>query len=158
MWHGVAMIGPPWRLEGVAALIVTADDRYLLQLRDESSLIHMPGNWALFGGHVEAGESDEKALRRELAEELDLKVDCLTPFIETAYEIPGTSLGPVRKAFYEVPFDPRDLPALTLREGQEMKLFSIEEIRARPNIVPWDEFALSAHARRKEISKLPSGR
>lgn len=150
------MIGPPWRLEGVAALIVTADSRYLLQLRDDSPRIHMPGNWALFGGHIEAGESDEKALRRELAEELDFRVNFLTPFIETAYEIPGTNIGPVRKAFYEVPFDARELPRLTLREGQRMELFSFADLRARPNIVPWDEFALSAHARRNEISRLPS--
>ena len=150
------MIGPPWRLEGVAALIVTADGRYLLQLRDDVPRIHMPGNWALFGGHVEAGESDEKALCRELAEELDFRVTSLAPFLETAYEIPGTSIGPIRKAFFEVPFDERDLRTLTLREGQRMALFSFVEIRARTNIVPWDEFALSTHARRHEVSRLPS--
>ena len=35
---------------------------------------HYPDVWDLFGGHVEAGESPEEALRREAREELGIEV------------------------------------------------------------------------------------
>lgn len=149
------MIGQPWRLQGVAGLIFTSDARYLMQLRDNNPQIHMPNNWALFGGHVELGEDDGTALRRELMEELGLYAKTIRPFLETAYEIPGAGFGPIRKAFFEVPFDALELPSLVLREGQQMKLMSHAEIRAMTNVVPWDEFAVHSHARRSEVSRLP---
>jgi 8-oxo-dGTP diphosphatase len=48
---------------GVAAAARTQDDRWLLIRRSDS------GEWALPGGTLEWGETLEKALRRELAEE-----------------------------------------------------------------------------------------
>lgn len=149
------MIGKPWRLEGVAGLIFTSDGRYLMQLRDDNPRIHMPNNWALFGGCIEPGEADLAALRRELAEELGLRAGTIRPFLETAYEIPGTEFGPIRKAFFEVPFDASELATLVLHEGQKMSLMTYAEIRAMTNVVPWDKFAVHVHARRSEVSRLP---
>ncbi|MGQ0581555.1 MAG: NUDIX domain-containing protein [Reyranella sp.] len=151
----MVVIARPWRLEGVAGLIFTSDARYLMQLRDDNPQIHMPNNWALFGGHVETGEDDAEALRRELMEELGLRARTIRPFLETAYEIPGTGFGPIRKAFFEVPFDASEMISLVLREGQQMRLLTYAEIRAMSNVVPWDEFAVHAHARRAEVARLP---
>ena len=54
----------------VALAMLERQGRWLLQLRDDIEGIVHPGTWALFGGHLEAGESPEIALRRELLEEI----------------------------------------------------------------------------------------
>jgi 8-oxo-dGTP pyrophosphatase MutT (NUDIX family) len=56
----------PWR-EGVRALVQETGDRVLLVRFD-----FQPFPWAPPGGGVDPGESDEEALRRELAEEVGL--------------------------------------------------------------------------------------
>jgi 8-oxo-dGTP pyrophosphatase MutT (NUDIX family) len=55
----------------VALAMLERQGRWLLQLRDDIEGIVYPGTWALFGGHLEAAESPEVALRRELLEEIN---------------------------------------------------------------------------------------
>ena len=42
-----------------------------MQLRDEKPSIVYPGNWGLFGGSIENGESVCEAASRELKEEIE---------------------------------------------------------------------------------------
>jgi len=56
----------------VGALLVR-DGRILLGLRRDDC-DWLAGAWDVFGGHVEAGESGEQAIARELAEELGIVV------------------------------------------------------------------------------------
>ncbi len=69
-------IGKEQRLErpqpaiNLAGAIIEHPRRgFLLQLRDATAPTY-PCHWGLFGGHMEAGESPQEALWRELAEEL----------------------------------------------------------------------------------------
>lgn len=55
----------------VGALLVR-NDEVLLGLRSDECT-WLPGAWDMFGGHIEAGETEEAALRRELAEELGIE-------------------------------------------------------------------------------------
>ncbi|WP_428628351.1 (deoxy)nucleoside triphosphate pyrophosphohydrolase [Sphingopyxis sp.] len=63
----------------VAAALVDRDGRLLVQQRPEG--LPMAGLWEFPGGKVEAGETPEQALIRELAEELGIDVEkaCLAP-------------------------------------------------------------------------------
>lgn len=63
-----------------AAALVDPDNRVLIAKRPEGK--SMAGLWEFPGGKVDAGETPETALRRELAEELAIDVcpKCLTPF------------------------------------------------------------------------------
>lgn len=63
----------------VAAALVDRDGRLLVQQRPEG--LPMAGLWEFPGGKLEAGETPEQALIRELAEELAIDVDhaCLAP-------------------------------------------------------------------------------
>ncbi len=64
----------------VAIAILYQGDRFLMQLRDNIPGIFYPGHWALFGGHLEPGESPDVAMRRELLEEIGYAPPILTPF------------------------------------------------------------------------------
>lgn len=63
----------------VAAALVDHDGRILIQQRPEGTA--MAGLWEFPGGKLEPGETPERALIRELAEELAIDVDqaCLAP-------------------------------------------------------------------------------
>ena len=54
----------------VAIAILYQDGKFLCQLRDDIPTILYPGHWALFGGHLESGETPDSAVRRELLEEI----------------------------------------------------------------------------------------
>jgi 8-oxo-dGTP diphosphatase len=72
----------------VACALVDTDRRVLIAQRPEGK--HMAGMWEFPGGKVEAGETPEAALIRELREELDVetKEACLAPlsFASHSYE------------------------------------------------------------------------
>ena len=68
-----------------AAALVDRDNRVLIARRPEGK--SMAGLWEFPGGKVEAGETPEAALVRELAEELQIEVcdTCLAPFTFASY-------------------------------------------------------------------------
>jgi 8-oxo-dGTP pyrophosphatase MutT (NUDIX family) len=63
------------RLEGVTAPDGWSRDAALLLTRRARGLRNHPNQWALPGGRVDAGESAEQAALRELAEEVDLRLE-----------------------------------------------------------------------------------
>ncbi len=64
----------------VAAALIDVDSRVLIAKRPEGK--SLAGLWEFPGGKVDAGETPEKALCRELEEELSIDVceTCLAPF------------------------------------------------------------------------------
>jgi 8-oxo-dGTP diphosphatase len=113
-------------MKEIAAIIFENDKgEFLLYLRDNKPDIPFPGYWDLIGGHVEAGESPEEALIREVKEELNIdlkeytfykRYECLTG---DAYEnIKYIYSGKINLPIEEV----------TLLEGVRPQYFSREEI------------------------------
>jgi 8-oxo-dGTP pyrophosphatase MutT (NUDIX family) len=128
----------------VAAVIVLDDGQYLLQLRDQKPGIFYPGHWGLFGGAIDANETPEMALRRELLEEIGLVIDLARPLTEFSFTF--GRYGRVDRYFYEVAIGSDILPGLHLREGAEMRAFSASDILTRSRVVPYDSFAIWLHA------------
>lgn len=138
----------PFPVESIAAAILySTDGRYLLQLRDDKEGLPLRNHWALFGGGVEAGEDGREAVLREIHEELDYKARDCSWFHEAFYVLPRVKNRVVRKAFYLMTIEAGDVAGMTLGEGSDMKLMSLEELIGLPNIAPWDLAVVMMHAR-----------
>jgi 8-oxo-dGTP pyrophosphatase MutT (NUDIX family) len=138
-----------------AALLVTADGRYLMQLRDDKPTILLPDHWALFGGTVDAGETAEAAIRRELVEELEFTAREVAFFTELLIELPFAPPRTDRMSFFAVPITAADMTAMRQHEGADRRLFSAEELAATPRVAPWDLAAVLMHARRTQLFTTP---
>ena len=116
--------------EAVAGVILVREGAVLLQHRDDIPTIRFPGSWAIFGGHVEAGETPEAAARREVEEELCFRLEGpLTLIHHARYPEEG------RERFFFAAELPVPLSALTLCEGQGMALLRPDEFAHYP-LVP----------------------
>lgn len=104
----------------VALAILERDGKYLFQLRDNIPGIVAPGQWALFGGHLEEDENPEAALRRELVEELEFTVGDVRFF--GRFECDNV----MRHIFVSNLHVP--VSELVLNEGQDMRLLARAEI------------------------------
>lgn len=62
----------------VAAGLVYCEGRYLISRRNPG--VHLAGFWEFPGGKCEVGETLEECLRRELFEELGIRIDVPIPF------------------------------------------------------------------------------
>ena len=59
---------------GSKAIIVN-NGKYLLQLRDNKKNIFYPNHWGLFGGAKDRKEKPILTIKREIREELNLKIN-----------------------------------------------------------------------------------
>ena len=138
-----------------AALLVTPDGRYLMQLRDNKPSIILPDHWAFFGGTVDAVETADAAIRRELVEELEFTAREVTFFTELLIELPFAPPRTDRMSFFAVPVTAADLAAMRQHEGADRRLFSAEELAAVPRVAPWDLAAVLMHARQAQLFTTP---
>lgn len=110
-------------------LLFDGDGRLLIYLRDHKPTIPFPGHWDFFGGHVEAGESPEEALVREVREELGVELSRYEFF--RRYECREGDAYPNVKYIYRGQIE-RRAQELTLYEGQKLASISAGERFAYP--------------------------
>ncbi|HLP87058.1 MAG TPA: NUDIX hydrolase [Nostocaceae cyanobacterium] len=105
----------------VAIAILTQNDTFLMQLRDNIPNIAAAGCWGLFGGHLEEGETPEIALQREVLEEIGYNLPSFTKF----------GIYPDQRIIRHVFHAPLivDIKELVLYEGWDMGLLTSEDIR-----------------------------
>jgi 8-oxo-dGTP pyrophosphatase MutT (NUDIX family) len=139
------------RRQDAAAIIHTEDGRYLMQLRDDKPGLRAPGHWGLFGGGIEPGENPREALVRELEEELDFTAVNALWFAETIVTVPQFNVEPTHKIFFSVLIAEADIAGMRQHEGAGMALMTVEEILAKPKVVPWDIDPVIMHARLPQV-------
>ena len=107
--------------------ILLVDGNYVLQLRDNKSTISAGGKWSLFGGRINVRETPLDAIKREIGEELSL-IPIEFRFLwrkEYCLEKKETKV----RAWFFV----SDISSMwhehTLLEGQDVGVFSFEEIK-----------------------------
>ena len=79
----------------VAAALIDSDGRVLVARRPSGK--KMAGLWEFPGGKVEQGETPERALIRELKEELGIDVteNCLAPITFASHPYPEFLIDPI---------------------------------------------------------------
>jgi 8-oxo-dGTP diphosphatase len=107
--RGVAEREP---VDVAVGVLIDGDGRFLLTSRPEGKVY--AGHWEFPGGKVEAGESIEQALRRELQEELGITIGPTVPWQVTMHDYPHAL---VRLHFCKVFAWTGDFE---MREGQQM--------------------------------------
>jgi 8-oxo-dGTP diphosphatase len=100
--------------------------RLLVYLRDDKPDIPFPNHWDFFGGHVEAGETPEQALVREVKEELDVELAQWSFF--RRYVCTEGDAYPNVKYLYWAKID-KLAEELTLYEGQRLLSIAPEQRR-----------------------------
>ncbi len=123
-----------WDLISTTGLLVDADGRFLLQLRDDRPDILHPGLWGSFGGLLEPYETPDDGFLRELQEELRWR----PPSHELYMSAPLRTLAPGdrRSQLIYIYAAPVDVPlrAMVLAEGQALDAFAPEALPE--NVVP----------------------
>ena len=137
-----------------AALICTADGRYLLQRRDAKPTIFYPDHWGCFGGALEKGESPLDALRRELFEELAMELDpsAARYFAQFTFSVESPRIAALERAYFEVLIDPLSVGRMRLSEGTAMELIDGRHALNNLRLVPYDGFALWLHCHRAKLT------
>lgn len=129
-------------IDSAAAILRHSDGRILLQLRDDRPDIPFPDHWGCFGGSLDPGESYETALRRELAEELELVVREVRLVARLTFEAVELAIPSHIRSYFLVPISPAEHGGLVLHEGAAMRLFTLSEIMAHAKVSPYDRYAL----------------
>jgi len=113
-----------------SVIILEKEGKFLLQLRADSPKINHPNTWGLFGGNIEEGETPIEAIIREIKEELELELK------EESIEKVNEFISEKRDIFIFKTTLEKNLSEIKLNEGQDMKLFSLEEIFKLENASP----------------------
>jgi mutator protein MutT len=105
----------------VVAAVIERNGRFLVARRLPGT--HLAGYWEFPGGKVHQGETEEDALRREMAEELDTGLTKTRQIFRTVHEYPERV---VELHFFRGDLTAEPRPVL----GQELRWIAREEFGA----------------------------
>ena len=109
-----------------AHAILILDGNYILQLRDSKPTIAAAGQWSLFGGRINTGETPLQAIKREIYEELAVKP------VEYQYLWCTDYFAPFEKDVIRMWFFASDITSEwhghKLEEGKAVKSFQFKQL------------------------------
>lgn len=111
-------------IQGSSIIFLNRHRQVLLVLRDDIPTIPYPNHWDLPGGHVEAGETPEACIVREMQEEIGLDLQGFGLF--AVHELADRTEYTFWKSIE------LDIGAITLTEGQRLRWFDEDEVGRTP--------------------------
>ena len=133
-----------------SAMLVNPDGEILVNLRDDDPRIIFPNQWSLIGGHVEAGESPEEGLVREVEEEIGYRLDGYHP-LATFFD------GADVRHLYLVPID-LPIDDLALGEGQAIRYIDPARALAELDLCVTGRRCIEVYLRHLEFREYARGR
>lgn len=134
-----------------AVVLLREDGVALLQWRDDKPTIEDPGIWVFPGGHLEPGESQEAAARREFREETCYDCGELHRLVSYSRKELGYS-GEFEIVFFWGQFDGKQ--EIRCCEGQALRFIGRDAVHLLPirDYLPavWDQ-ALAAAAKPRPV-------
>ena len=110
--------------KGSSIIFINDTGQILLFLRDNKPDLPYPNMWDVPGGHVEANESPEKCIIREMKEEMDLDIDEFDLFSTIEFD------DRIEYTFWaKADFD---IDKIELMEGQQLKWFTRDDAQQTP--------------------------
>lgn len=130
-------------LISVGCVLYNEKNEFFLQKRDKKKSIFFPSKWGLFGGACESRESPINAIKREIYEELNIKI--LDPSHFLSLDINCSYFGQnIRKRiFYESKLTTAKVHSITVREGLAGKFFPFNDLPPVNEMVSFDLAAIS---------------
>jgi 8-oxo-dGTP pyrophosphatase MutT (NUDIX family)/predicted GNAT family N-acyltransferase len=117
------------RFPAVAAILVTPDGKLVAQLRDDKPGLPYPNCWATLGGGIEPGEDPDKAMQRELIEEIGFSPPMhFWRVFELDFPIFGVPAG--SQVYAYIGQLDCDLAAINLHEGQRLAAIGPDDVAA----------------------------
>ena len=110
--------------------VIKSGSTYLLQLRDNKKEIFSPNHWGLFGGTKNNHETSEKAIKREIFEELGVNCKVLKKIGEGFHKPSGT-----KNIFYLIK-SLNVIKSKNLKEGQDLGWFTLNQMKKMK--ITWD--------------------
>lgn len=120
-------------IQKFSAVLFTLDDNRLVLQRRTTDAPYAPGLLGAFGGWVEANETVDASMLREVGEETSLDIPMLEPvliaecFVDTSADFPT----PRYFYIYKVPITNMDF---AVYEGDRAEAYTMEELRARTDL------------------------
>jgi 8-oxo-dGTP pyrophosphatase MutT (NUDIX family) len=129
--------------EYCCAILIDADDRYLIERRPERAA-DAPGQLACFGGKREKSEHPDRCIRREIKEELGWSVGALR--LRVAVRLRERASGREIAWFY-AGRGPREGLKLSPLPGSTILRLSQEEVVSAPDLSLWHRAAIETYIR-----------
>lgn len=122
--------------------VIYLKDKYLIQKRSNKKNIYFPQLYGVFGGGVNFNEKPLKAIKREIFEELEIKVNLAQIKYFLSLSINSRHFKNKRfRSYYAIKITKKIFSYINLREGQSFHLLKIQDIK-KLNFVPWDLSAI----------------
>ena len=117
--------------------------KYLFQIRDNKPTIWFPGYNGFFGGLIDKKEKPEDAIKREIFEELNIKVLSCKLLIKFRFQT--KKFKEERERYYYLLDLPKNFEKkMFLNEGAGYKFLSINKFKLN-KMIPWDITATYYH-------------
>lgn len=142
--------------ENASAALLFYKKKILLQKRDNKKNIFYPGYYSFFGGGKKNKESYLSCIKREIYEEINIKVKMkdFKFLCKNMLDFSPIKKNKVYRYYYVKTLSTLEFKKIKLNEGKNLQLFEIHNLlKSSTKIAPYDAFVLWLYAYKQKNYK-----